>query len=331
MGHSSRVRDNSALKHEFIKHWRQHLGPRAVLIALSGGVDSVTLFHLLVGCQRLLDLDLAVAHVHHGLIAGRQGRFRQRAAELARRLALLHELPLFTNVQFGPKGHFETVEKGDRPLTSEASLRELRHNWLGKWRRQWAPAQGQEVVIATAHTADDLLETQLLRLIRGTGPQGLAAMSPQDGERIRPLLFARKVDLLTQARAQGWRWVNDPSNQSREPLRNWLRERWLPELARREPRGPQNLARSLGRIQQALPRGDKVERVLERAMLTPLSLLEQRQVLAQYFRRCGFRDYTQSHIDEFLKRLDTNRKVLSFRLLGRTWLVKDGGIAVLQD
>jgi tRNA(Ile)-lysidine synthase len=96
-----------------------------------------------------------------------------------------------------------------------------------------AEAAGAEC-IATAHTADDQAETVLLRLLRGTGPDGLGAMAERsaDGWIARPLLGVSRAEVLRYAAARGLAWREDASNASRAFARNRLRHDWLPELAR---------------------------------------------------------------------------------------------------
>jgi tRNA(Ile)-lysidine synthase len=110
-------------------------------------------------------------------------------------------------------------------------------------------------LLATAHHRDDQAETFLLRALRASGPEGLAAMRPLrrlgHAWHWRPLLDAPREDLLAYARAHGLTWVEDPSNALPDPDRNFLRLQVLPLLARRWPHAAASLARSADLCGQA--------------------------------------------------------------------------------
>ena len=118
--------------------------------------------------------------------------------------------------------------------------------------------------IATAHTLDDQVETVLLRLLRGTGADGLAGIPARsaDGRIVRPLLGVPRADVEVWARTQGLAWREDPSNASTDYARNRLRRDWLPGLA--EAFNPR-LLRAIGDLAEAAGRdaewiGEQVER-----------------------------------------------------------------------
>lgn len=330
MDRTSVKKEPSSLKHRFLRHWRENLAPtHSILVAVSGGVDSVALLHLLREWRPLLGHKLVVAHVHHGPASGKQGAYRKRALEFAARLARENDLPFFSNSELDAKGRLIRVVGVRRPLKSEASLRDFRRGLLEGWARE-AGAN-----IATAHTADDVLETQLIRMIRGTGAQGLEVLPPRDGLWLHPLVFATKIEILAWAANRKFKWVQDPSNASSDPLRNWVRNNWLRELAKREKAAPKNLARSFARIVHALRSQSEplaeilTEQGVDRRRLWELPLVERRRALALYLRRSGLSGYTQGHVDEILKRLSTSRNDLSFTLLGREWRVTQDAIFIV--
>jgi tRNA(Ile)-lysidine synthase len=90
--------------------------------------------------------------------------------------------------------------------------------------------------VATAHTADDRAETVLARILRGAGARGLAVLSPLDGRRVRPLIRARRSDVLAHLAHHGVPSVEDPSNQDPRFVRTRLRHEVLPLLATLDPR-----------------------------------------------------------------------------------------------
>lgn len=326
--------DARGLEHRFLKAAKEALAANAkVIVAVSGGVDSVVLLHLLAHWRKRLKIELAVAHVHHGPASPKQRKFRDSSAHHVAQLAATYEVPWLSNVQFTSAATF--VDEPLKSLKSEAEFRDWRRGFLLQWQAEWASeAKGASVWIATAHTADDLLETRLLRLIRGTGPEGLIAMTQAQPPWLRLLLGEKKSTLVAYARLRRLKWLEDPSNRSLDPLRNWLRRSWLPALARRSKAGPDQLQRSLEQIcfrpeaEQARLTGAVSESGLSRPALLSLSQPDQRRAVAQYFRQVGLRNYTAGHVEELLKRLDTGRRELKFNLVGRQWHVTSHWIVV---
>lgn len=120
------------------------------------------------------------------------------------------------------------AERAARALTSEADLRDARWTFL---RHVAARERG---VVCTAHTADDQVETVLMRVLRGAGARGLAGLYATS-DIVRPLLRFTRRDLARYARANGVTWIEDPSNASPRYLRNRLRHDLLPALRRAQP------------------------------------------------------------------------------------------------
>jgi len=193
-----------------------------VLAAVSGGLDSTVLADALAQATRRGGYRLALAHVHHGLRGADADADQAWAAELAARL----RVP-FRAVRVDPAACRAAGTGRARPTLQEAA-RSLRYEALA----EMAAALGAGR-IATAHHADDQAETVLLRLLRGTGPDGLGGIPERspDGRIVRPLLRLARADLEAYARARGLAWRDDASNASPRYTRNRLR-RWLPGLAR---------------------------------------------------------------------------------------------------
>jgi tRNA(Ile)-lysidine synthase len=202
---------------------RLELAQRRLLVAVSGGIDSVALAHALRAISQRCGLELAIGHVNHGL----------RGAESDADQALVEALA----AQLGLRALVERVAPGalraggpsrDRPTLQEAA-RELRYAAL----RRMADAAGAQHVV-TAHTLDDQAETVLLRILRGTGPDGLGAIPERspDGRIVRPLLAVSRAEIERFAAARGLVWREDASNASPAYARNRLRSDWLPGLAR---------------------------------------------------------------------------------------------------
>ena len=188
-------------------------GGEAVLVAVSGGADSVALLHVLHALQDSLGLALTVAHVHHGLRAEADAE-----AEGVRRLC----------ERLGVPCHVERVTVRREPPWEglEAESRRVRHAALERVARLVGAAR-----IATGHTADDQAETVLMRLLQGAGPRGLGGIAPARGLLIRPLIETRRSALEKYLRERGLLWVEDPSNRDPRFLRNRIRHDLLPFMA----------------------------------------------------------------------------------------------------
>ena len=203
---------------------RQHLLESALIrpgdtlaVALSGGLDSVVLLHLLRFPLRDLDLRLSALHVDHGMRPG-----SALDALWVRGLCRA----------WGVEAGFARLES---PPASEAEARHERYARL----EELAPPGA---TIATAHHLDDQAETVLLRLARGTGIRGLRGIAPRRGRVVRPLLPFGRADLEHYAAAHGLPWREDATNRSLRFARNRVRHRVLPALEELRPGAARRLA-----------------------------------------------------------------------------------------
>jgi len=195
-----------------------------VLVAVSGGPDSVALLDLLVQSRDVHGLDLVVAHLDHGIHPASAG-----VAEDVRALAQSYGVP---------------VEVGRLKLGSsagETEARARRYAWLEATRDRL----GAELIL-TAHHADDQVETVLMRFLAGSGPAGLAGMSPVTGCVVRPLLPFHRVELTAYLRQRGLSAWLDPANADARHLRSWIRTELLPMLRARLPEVGAHLHRVAG-------------------------------------------------------------------------------------
>lgn len=219
----------------------QETQPQPVVVAVSGGVDSVALLHLLTQCAPAWNLALHVAHVDHDLRPSSASD-----ATFVCALAVSLGLPFHTVRLDG------AALRAD-PSGLEAAARTARYRFLCATANNVTPPPLVPIV-AVAHHAGDQAETVLLRLVQGSGPAGLAGMRPVTllkevaGDRlvrlVRPLLAAPRAAILDYARRHGLTWREDESNADNARARNLLRNTVLPELARLNPDIAATLART---------------------------------------------------------------------------------------
>jgi tRNA(Ile)-lysidine synthase len=146
-------------------------------------------------------------------------------------------------------------------------------------------------------------------------------------KRLRPLLGFSKKELAHYLRGEPLPWVEDPSNNCEEPLRNWLRQKWLPELEAKQQGAVFRLSQSMERLAEALKNLVEDEESalsvgpegLELSHFLQLSRFRQKQTLAQYMNVLGMSAYKTTHIEEILKRLDKDSQRTQFYLLGHEW------------
>jgi len=188
-----------------------------VLAAVSGGVDSMALLHLLFELSEEMHFSLAAAHFDHQLrpTSASEGDFVQRYCEL-------WNIPCY-------RGNAD-VKRFSIGKNLEDTARQLRYQFL----YDQAADIGADK-IATAHHAQDQAETLLLHLLRGSGPDGLAAISPFEGILIRPLLEVYKEDLREYERQTGFGHCEDESNMQIKYLRNKIRLQLMPVLEEYNP------------------------------------------------------------------------------------------------
>ena len=208
-----------------------------VVVAVSGGLDSMVLLHLLNRLARAASWRLVVAHFNHQL----RGRASDADETFVRQAAIRLRLPCVVD-----RADIRR-EAGARKLSLEMAARQLRHEFLARAAR----AHGARVV-ALAHHADDQVETFLLRLLRGAGGEGLAGMrpsapSPADVEvrLVRPLLEFSRATLTAYARRHCLRFREDASNACRDIPRNRVRHELIPRLRRFQPALDITLARAM--------------------------------------------------------------------------------------
>jgi tRNA(Ile)-lysidine synthase len=187
-----------------------------VIVALSGGADSVCLLHLLSGLRDKLGLSLEACHVNHML----RGEASDRDEDFVRELCSRLGIPL----------HVRRVDVNSlrqKHQSLEECAREARYSCFDEI--------GTNALVATAHTADDNTETVLFNLIRGTGLRGLCGIPPVRANFIRPLIETAKSDILAYLEERNVEYITDESNYSDEFTRNNLRLNVIPLLEKINP------------------------------------------------------------------------------------------------
>ena len=269
------------------------LAPGAYIVAVSGGVDSVVLLDMLVATASQ-DVKLVVAHLDHGIRPD-----SDEDAQLVQQLAAKHNLVF----------ELERAELGGG--TSEAIARKARYLFLAHLRHKH-----QAQAIITAHHRDDVFETAVLNLLRGTGRRGLSSLRSHDELR-RPLLGLLKQELVTYAKQHQLSWREDTTNQNQAHLRNWVRHELGPRFSQKDKQAFLELCDQVSRLNQQIDsqlagylnhkshrRGSKVYQRFWFNML-PHSLAKE--VVHYWLAQAQAAHYDQAKIDYIASKLKTLR------------------------
>lgn len=197
-----------------------------ILLALSGGVDSMVLARLLIMSQRDYETtsqrvemqsqsqcNLAFAHCNFHLRGEDSNRDERFVTDFARE----NNIPIYIK-------HFDTEAFAkENSLSIEMAARELRYNWF----KELKEIHNFDKV-ALAHHGDDQIETFFINMLRGSGIKGLKGMKPQNDFYIRPMLFSNRNQIMTFAKENDIQWVEDYTNQETVYLRNKIRHQIIP-------------------------------------------------------------------------------------------------------
>ncbi len=227
-------------KQQVLRFIREHQlvtdGARLV-VAVSGGPDSVSLLHILSALRKELDIELHVAHLNHQLRGAESEADADYVTELAKRLGIPATV----------ESRDVRVYQSSHRLSLEEAAREVRYAFLAEVAVTVGAAR-----VAVGHTADDHVETILMHLLRGSGTRGLRGLLPVSRwpssdtglTIIRPLLEMTREETAAYCRRHHLHPRSDASNLSQEPLRNRVRHRLLPELRKYNPQVIEALRRT---------------------------------------------------------------------------------------
>jgi tRNA(Ile)-lysidine synthase len=244
---------------DFLKQFQQYIKQQnlfqpkdRLLLAVSGGVDSVVLCEL---CKQA-GYDFTIAHCNFQL----RGEESERDEAFVKQLGQKYEVEVLVK-------KFDTEKYAtENKISIQVAARELRYNWFNELLTKMKTDLSLEVsnspfpsttaqggpggVLLTAHHANDNIETLLMNFFKGTGINGLHGILPKQGNIIRPLLFAKKEELSEFAFANSLSFVEDSSNASDKYTRNYFRNQLIPDLQKVFPQVEDNLLHNIERFRE---------------------------------------------------------------------------------
>lgn len=274
--------------------------PGTYVVAVSGGVDSIVLLDMLA---KKSGLKLVVAHFDHG-IRPDSHLDREFVQQKAKKLGLAF---VFDDGRLGANA-------------SEAAARDARYRFLRKVLRAVAGT-----AIITAHHQDDVIETAIINVLRGTGRKGLSALKNQP-DILRPLLGWSKSQIKDYAGKNGLAWREDPTNQDTKLLRNYVRLQIVPRLSATQREDLLEHIEKLTvlnpRIEEILKSEMKIDKNghLDRGWFITLPHDVASEIMAAWLRKEGIRDFDRKKIETLLaagKTLSLGKRVDADR---NTWL-----------
>ena len=240
-----------SLLKKFQNNWKQQYhyistSSSKLLLAVSGGVDSIVLTDLVAKSG----FDFMIAHCNFQL----RGDESERDEIFVRSLKEKYGKEVVVN-------RFDTRRYASQnKISIQEAARELRYKWFNEIVNGASSAASKEqnihpspftTHIATAHHANDNIETLLINFFRGTGINGLHGIPAKQGNIIRPLLFAKREEIISYSRENNLEWVEDTSNTSDKYARNFFRLQVIPAIKQVFPNVEENLLHNIERLKEA--------------------------------------------------------------------------------
>ncbi len=287
--------------------------PGRYVLAVSGGVDSMVLLNLL---QQQPGVKLTIAHFDHGI--------RVDSAEdrrLVQAAAKFYGLPVV----------YHEGQLGDG--TSEATARQARYDFLATVRQA-----AKATAIITAHHQDDVLETAILNVLRGTGRRGLSALQNRS-DMVRPMLAISKADILDYAKQRDLVWREDSTNEDESYLRNYVRKRMVPRLDAAARATFLSIIDQNQRINAALDTElinqlhfQQKARTLDKRWFAGLPHAVAREVMAMWLREHGLRSFDRRTLERLTVHAKTQAAGQNINVFQHHWLRIHGDhLALARD
>ena len=263
-------------------------------VAVSGGVDSMVLLHCLCVLRTELDIEITAYHMEHGIRAESADDMRFVQAQCDK-----------CHVQCAVERVDVPALAAQRRVSVETAARDARYAFLDK----------QDVdVMATAHQQDDMAETVLMNLLRGSGLAGLCGIPERRGKYIRPLLKVSRREIEAYARENDVEYVQDVTNSDTGYTRNYVRHELLPRMAQVNANATGNIARAavmLAEDEEALTDyarrsgciedGSEGMQVDIKVLKTLMSAVQKRVIRQLAAAHCGLVDIESVHVDAMLR------------------------------
>ncbi|CAM8350460.1 MesJ tRNA(Ile)-lysidine synthase MesJ [Candidatus Methylopumilus universalis] len=291
----------------FVSLSTSHKKMKSMTVALSGGIDSVVLLHLLHQLQKTQNFTLKASHVHHGL-----SKNADKWVKFCEKLCTKLSIPLDVN-------YIKLPQK--KSLGIEGEARQLRYEKLLKSKTD---------LVVLAHHEDDQAETFLLQLIRGAGVKGLSSMAHFDDTRRlwRPLLNTSRIDIESYAKKHKLKWIEDESNQNIDFDRNFIRSKILPILKKRFNHIVKVISRSSSHLAEAQHllddlaqidlksylKSDNYKHKLKVKALDKLSLSRAKNVLRYWLEINAQLMPSKDLLDELLRQVLTAKKDATIKI-----------------
>ncbi|MFV9482582.1 tRNA lysidine(34) synthetase TilS [Christiangramia sp. ASW11-125] len=273
---------------KIIKEEYPFLCTNKLLIAVSGGVDSIVLAHL---CK-MSKMEFSIAHCNFNLRGEESDADEAFVKELAEKM----EVPFFTQ-------SFNTLKFAENAgISIQMAARELRYNWF----EELSNSMEFDYTL-TAHHANDNLETFLINLIRGTGPEGLQGIKDKHHQLIRPLIKFSRSEIEEFANSKSLKWREDSSNASDKYMRNRIRHHMVPLMQELNPQLLETFAKTQQHLNESMELVEDYMSLLYPKIISrdvfgyalDIAFLKKvpnsKQVLYQLLKSFGFTEWNDVH------------------------------------